>query len=78
MRQGARPFLEQQSLRSDEIRIWVRDSIDIDGFFWGRQQLGVGEDVGSHMISTDHVCSFGRFDNGIDEGHKEVSNRLGE
>jgi hypothetical protein len=65
-------------LRSDEIRIWVRDAIDIDGCFWGRQQLGVGEDLGSPMISTEHVCSLGRFNNGTDEGHKEVSDRLGE
>jgi len=65
-------------LRSDEIRIWVRDAIDIDGCFWGRQQLGVGEDLGSPMISTEHVCSLGRFDNGTDEGHKEVSDQLGE
>jgi hypothetical protein len=65
-------------LRSDEIRIWVRDAIDIDVCCWGRKQPGVGEDVGSPMISTEHVGSLGRFDNGTDEGHKEVSYRLGE
>ena len=65
-------------MRSDEIRIWVRDAIDIDGCFWGRQQLGVGEDVGSPMIPIEHVCSFRRFDNGMGEEHKEGSDRLGE
>ena len=65
-------------MRSDEIWIWVRDAIDIDGCFWERQQLGVGEDVGSIMISTKHVRSFRRFENGTDEGHKEVGDRLGE
>jgi hypothetical protein len=30
------------------------------------------------MISAEHVRSFERFDNETDEGHKEVSDRLGE
>jgi hypothetical protein len=38
----------------------------------------VGEDVGSPMISAENVRFLGRFDNETDEGHKEVSDRLGE
>ena len=49
----------------------------MDGCFGGRKQLGVAEDVGSPMISTEHVHSLGIFDNGTNEGHKGISNRLG-